>query len=126
MVLTKHSCPSILIVEDDLAIREVLTEVLEEEGYQVTGASNGQEAIQFLRSNTRPCLILLDLMMPVMNGWQFRAEQQQDPSLAPVPVVVISADSDLKTKAASIDAAAYLPKPIQLTHLLNTVEQYCG
>ncbi|HEX6288741.1 MAG TPA: response regulator [Herpetosiphonaceae bacterium] len=119
-------CSGILIVEDDLAIREALTEILEDEGYQVQGAANGQEAIQLLRERTPPCLILLDLMMPVMNGWQFRAEQKQDPVLAPVPVVVISADSDLKTKAAAIEAVDYLPKPVQLTRLLDTIEQYCG
>jgi CheY-like chemotaxis protein len=115
-----------MIVEDDLAIREALTEILEDEGYQVTGAANGQEAIQALRGNTPPCLILLDLMMPVMNGWQFRAEQKQDPALAPVPVVIISADSDLRTKATTLEAVDFLQKPIQLTRLLDTVEQFCG
>lgn len=126
MGLTKQSCSRVLIVEDDLAIREALTEILEDEGYCVAGASNGQEAIQWLRTTAPPCLILLDLMMPVMNGWQFRAEQKQDPALAPVPVVVISADSDLRTKAASIEAVDFLAKPIELDRLLNTVEQFCS
>ena len=126
MALTNQQCSGVMIVEDDLAIREALTEILEDEGYQVTGAANGQEAIQALRSTTPPCLILLDLMMPVMNGWQFRAEQKQDPALAPVPVVIISADSDLRTKATTLEAADFLQKPIQLTRLLDTVEQFCG
>jgi CheY-like chemotaxis protein len=126
MVLTKQQCSRVLIVEDDLAIREALTEILEDEGYQVTGAANGQEAIQALRGSALPCLILLDLMMPVMNGWQFRAEQKQDPALAPVPVVIISADSDLRTKATTLEAVDFLQKPIQLTRLLDTVEQFCG
>src|ERR1044071_1184503 len=86
MALANQPCTMILVVEDDSAIREVLTDVLESEGYQVLNAANGREAIQLLRSSTLPCLILLDLMMPVMNGWQFRDEQRQDPLLAPVPV----------------------------------------
>jgi CheY-like chemotaxis protein len=126
MTLANHLCPMILVVEDDSAIREVLTDVLESEGYQVVNAANGREAIQLLRGTTLPCLILLDLMMPVMNGWQFRDEQRQDPVLAPVPVVVISADSDLPTKAAAIHANDFLKKPIELNRLLDTVEQYCG
>lgn len=126
MALANHPCPMILVVEDDNAIREVLTDVLESEGYQVLNAPNGQEAIRLLRSSTLPCLILLDLMMPVMNGWQFRDEQRQDPVLAPVPVVVISADSDLASKAAAIKANDFLKKPIEINRLLDTVEQYCG
>ncbi len=126
MSLTNQQCSRVMIVEDDLAIREALTEILEDEGYRVEGAANGQEAIQMLRGNTPPCLILLDLMMPVMNGWQFRAEQKQDPMLAPVPVVIISADSDLRTKAMTLEAVDFLQKPIQLTRLLDTVEQFCG
>lgn len=126
MALANHPCPMILVVEDDNAIREVLTDVLESEGYQVLNAPNGQEAIRLLRSSTLPCLILLDLMMPVMNGWQFRDEQRQDPVLAPVPVVVISADSDLASKAAAINANDFLKKPIEINRLLDTVEQYCG
>jgi CheY-like chemotaxis protein len=126
MASTEHACPLILVVEDDRAIREVLTDVLESEGYQVLNAANGRDAIQLLQSSTPPCLILLDLMMPVMNGWQFRDVQRQDPALAPVPVVVISADSDLPIKAAAIEANDFLKKPIELNRLLNTVEQYCG
>lgn len=126
MALANHPCPMILVVEDDSAIREVLTDVLEGEGYEVLNAANGREAIQLLRSSTLPCLILLDLMMPVMNGWQFRAEQCQDPVLAPVPVVVISADSDLPIKAAEIRANDFIKKPIELNRLLNTIEHYCG
>jgi CheY-like chemotaxis protein len=125
MASTKHECPLILVVEDDSAIREVLTDVLESEGYEVLNAANGREAIQLLQHSLPPCLILLDLMMPVMNGWQFRDVQRQDPLLAPVPVVVISADSDLPSKAAAIHANDFLKKPIELNRLLDTVEHYC-
>ena len=124
--MTDHD-HNILIVEDDLAIRDALVQILEDEGYAVTGVANGLEAIAHLRKRSvPPCLILLDLMMPVMNGWQFRAEQRQDPTLAPIPVVVISADGSVQQKAASIDAVGYLRKPIMLDTLLDTIEQYCS
>src|SRR5947207_15447872 len=86
----------ILIVEDDFDIREALTQILEDEGFQVRCASNGREALEVATSGPAPRLILLDLMMPVMNGWQFRAEQLKDPRLAEVPVLVISADPHLQ------------------------------
>jgi CheY-like chemotaxis protein len=117
---------NILIVEDDAAIRDALKEILEDEGYRVSGAANGQEAIDLLRGHSRPCVILLDLMMPVMNGWQFRAAQRQDPALAPIPTVVISADGNVAEKAAAIEAADFLTKPIQLNRLLETIERYCA
>ncbi len=115
----------ILIVEDDVAIRNALQEILEEEGYLVAGAANGQEAIELLRRHARPCVILLDLMMPVMNGWQFRAIQRQDPKLAPIPTIIISADGNVAETAAAIGAADYLSKPIQLNRLLQMVERFC-
>ena len=105
-------------------IREALTEILEDEGYKVAGAANGQEALEYLRQRPQPNLILLDLMMPVMNGWQFRQEQQLDPALAGIPVVVISADNSIQQRAATINASAYLAKPIQLETLLSTVERF--
>jgi CheY-like chemotaxis protein len=115
----------ILIVEDDLDIRDVLTQVLEFEGYQVVGVGNGREALDYLRNNPRPGLILLDLMMPVMDGWQFRAQQQQDPELNQIPVVILSADGNVYQKAATIRAAGYLKKPVELETLLDTVGRHC-
>lgn len=116
----------ILIVDDDFGIRDALTQIFEEEGYQVASAANGQEAISHLRDGTpRPKVILLDLMMPIMNGWEFRDEQRQDPQLADIPVVVISADRHLSDHASRLNANAYLPKPINFTMLLDTVEHYC-
>ena len=117
---------SILLVDDDLNIRMVLAEILEDEGYNVASAANGLEALRYLRQQQElPCLILLDLMMPGMNGWDFRQEQQQDPQIAGIPVVVISADSSLPQKAASLAVTAYLQKPIDLDRLLATVSQHC-
>lgn len=122
-VPSSNTDQDILVVEDDYDIREALIQILDAEGYRVAGASNGKEALQFLRTNNRPKLILLDLMMPVMDGWQFRAEQQRDPALSEIPVVVISADASVQQKAASIDAAGYLKKPIDLEVLLDTIRR---
>jgi CheY-like chemotaxis protein len=93
----------ILIVEDDAPIREMLVEILEDEGYPVQGASNGQEAFAALRTiPTLPKLVLLDLMMPVMDGWTFRQKQLQDPLLRGIPIIVLSAVFELHRQAATI------------------------
>src|SRR6266496_6722379 len=82
----------ILLVEDDRSIRDVLRAILEEEGYAVTTAENGRRALEHLRSGGAPDLIVLDLRMPIMDGWQFRAMQKADPVLATIPVLAVSAD----------------------------------
>jgi CheY-like chemotaxis protein len=115
----------ILIVEDDWDIRDVLTQVLEYEGYEVDAAGNGREAIEYLETHPRPGLILLDLMMPVMDGWQFRAEQQRHAEWSTIPVVILSADGNAYQKAATIRAAGYLKKPVELETLLDTVSRHC-
>jgi CheY-like chemotaxis protein len=116
----------VLVVDDDAAIREALEAVLEDEGYVVRGAANGREALALLRTGVRPpAVILLDLMMPVMSGWDFRAEQQGDPALASIPVVVLSADRDVATKAAALQVPGYLAKPVNLDVLLDVVREYC-
>jgi CheY-like chemotaxis protein len=115
----------VLIVEDDTDLRQVLTQILVEEGYRVGGAEHGLHALEQLRDGWRPCLILLDLTMPVMNGWQFRAEQQQDPDLASIPVVVISAGANLAEQILPLGIHEYIRKPIQLGQLLATVHRYC-
>jgi CheY-like chemotaxis protein len=117
----------ILVIDDETSIRDVLTEVLEDEGYGVVTAANGLEAISVLRQSSEPpCVILLDLMMPVMTGWEFRKEQQQDPALAAIPVVVLSATQNIKKEATTLGAAAHIPKPINFVTLLATVERYCA
>jgi CheY-like chemotaxis protein len=113
----------ILIVEDDDDIREALAQILELEGYAVREAVNGREALD-VSARELPCLILLDLMMPVMDGWQFRSEQMKDPVLSQIPVVVISADAGIHEKVASFGAASVLPKPISLDRLLRAVETF--
>jgi CheY-like chemotaxis protein len=115
----------ILLVEDNTDTRDSMALVLELEGYKVVGAANGQEALNHLDTNPHPCLILLDLMMPVLDGWGFRVRQRQDPALAAIPVVVISAAGSIDQKAASLGVAGYLQKPVEIDHLLDMVKHYC-
>jgi CheY-like chemotaxis protein len=123
--LTPHAGRGVLVVEDDPDIQQVLRFALEMAGYPVTTADNGVEALRQLQAAGPPCLILLDLMMPVMDGWQFRAAQQRDPALAAIPVVVISADGRTPQKAASIGATGYLTKPVDFDRLVEVVQRYC-
>jgi CheY-like chemotaxis protein len=117
----------ILVVEDDQEIRYCLSELLEEEGYQVRSVANGQEALAYLRAaHQPPRLILLDLAMPVMDGWQFRSEQKRDPALAKIPVVVVAAASKRGTQVADVEAEAFVPKPLDLDHFLDTIKQCAG
>jgi CheY-like chemotaxis protein len=117
---------SVLVVEDDRNTRDLLCGVLEAQGYVAAGTANGVEALGWLRASAPPCLILLDLIMPVMNGWQFRTEQLRDPALASIPVVVVSGDVYQGTKVASIDARGFLKKPVDPERLLEVVLTYCG
>ena len=114
----------ILVVEDNDDVRAMMAVTLELEGHEVSTAVNGRDALNKLRHGHRPCVILLDLMMPVMNGWEFRQEIEDDPMLRAVPVVIISA-----TTAELIhrtEAAAYLPKPLNMDQLLHVVGGFCG
>jgi CheY-like chemotaxis protein len=115
----------VLIVDDDLDIRSTLREALEFEGHTVRAVANGREALEDLRGQNAVCVILLDLMMPVMNGWEFREEQLKDPRIAKVPVLVISADGNAEVKAASLTANGYLKKPIRVKDLFDAVARYC-
>jgi len=116
---------SILIVEDEDSTRYLLAMLLEDEGYAVSQAANGHEALARLRSQALPQLILLDLMMPVMDGWKFRRIQKEDPALGSIPVVVVSAASEVGQKAVALMAASYLQKPIEPNHLLATIRRLC-
>lgn len=114
----------ILVVEDNDDVREMMALTLELAGHKVSTAVNGQDALEKLQSGTRPALILLDLMMPVMNGWEFRLALENDPSLKQVPIIIVSAaTAELAHRAA---AAAYLPKPIDMDELLTVVGGFCG
>jgi len=118
---------TVLVVEDDADVREAIAEVLSDCEYKPLHASNGAEALQRLRTaEIRPCVILLDVMMPTMDGWQFRAAQKSDPSVSDIPVVVLSAHANGSEAAAKMDAAAYLAKPVSLERLVTVVERFCG
>ena len=114
----------VLIVEDDESAREALAAFLEAEGYPVREAANGQEALDRLQQENVG-LILLDLMMPVMDGWEFRAVQMRDPTLAGIPVMVITADASARSRANSLGVEGYMTKPIQFPQLLAFVDRYC-
>lgn len=115
----------ILIVEDDSDLREALAQVLRDEGYDVLGAAHGAEALDSLRAGRRPCLILLDLAMPVMNGWQFRDIQRHDPEISGIPVIVLSAGQDLPAQMPVLGLQEFIRKPIRLEFLLDSVARFC-
>jgi signal transduction histidine kinase len=109
----------ILLVEDDVAIREAVETALQDEGYRVTCAANGREAMDLLLSGAAADLIILDLRMPIMDGWEFRAVQKSNPAIAAIPIIAVSADGS--AQAAAIDAEAYLRKPLSIETLLGTI-----
>ncbi len=115
----------ILIVEDCFLARELMSLILGEGGYRVSTAANGKEAIERLHTADRPDLILLDLRMPVMDGWTFREELKHDPELASIPVVVVSGLDESGEQSATLQVARFLHKPIETTELLQTVQQCC-
>ena len=109
----------IFVVEDEEMIRDSIVEFLDEHGYEAVGADDGEDALEKLAlSELHPCLILLDLMMPMMDGRSFREEQLRKPEIADIPVVLFSAYRDLTKIAADLHAAAYLAKPLKLADLL--------
>ena len=117
----------LLLVEDDLDIRETFAEILEDEGFQVATAANGADAVEYLRrAETLPRLIVLDLMMPVMDGIQFWREQQREARWASIPVVVMSANSNLSEMATEIRPAGVLRKPIDMGDLLTVIDAVAG
>lgn len=114
----------ILVVDDDTDLRAMVVELLELEGYRAIAASHGQEALDLLRQGIRPGLILLDMMMPVMDGWRFRAEQKKDPNLARIPVVVCTAYGDVRSMVDKLDAAAGVRKPMRFETLREVIERH--
>ena len=115
----------VLVVDDDYAVLDAIKDVLEDEGYEVCLAANGLEALKELRRGGPPCVILLDLMMPVMNGWEFRREQLQDQALAGIPTIIVTAHSKPEESVEELMVAACLRKPAQPNQLLETVGKYC-
>lgn len=116
--------PRILVVDDDEMIQESIREVLSDEGYDVVIAQNGVDALAKLRAGERPAVILLDLMMPIMDGWQFRSEQKKDEALAAIPVIVITAAGG--AVRSTIDADEFMTKPVRLDMLLDAVRRHAA
>jgi CheY-like chemotaxis protein len=117
----------VLLVDDDFAIIDGVSDFLESEGFSVVPASNGIDALNQLRSGHRVDVIVLDVMMPIMDGWDFRAEQLADPSLRDIPVVVISASGFSRdTLRQQLRAYEVLPKPLDLDGFLEALKGVCG
>jgi CheY-like chemotaxis protein len=114
---------AVLVVDDDLDIRESLRDVIEAEGFPVTCAANGEQALQLLAERPRPGLIVLDLMMPVMSGWEFLTVMREDKGLADIPVAVISASGSMTPPDG---ATCFLRKPVDLDTILELVREYCS
>jgi two-component system response regulator MprA len=122
-----HGSTTVMIIDDDADIRSSVAHALEREGYRVPVASNGREALLVLsEERERPDLILLDAMMPEMDGWTFRAAQRKRPELASIPVVVFTAYRLERDAAEQLHAAAFIDKPVQLDALLGTIERVLG
>ncbi len=125
--VTRNARRGVLVIDDDVNIRYTLVDALEDEGYRAVSASNGVEALEVLRVLPKPpCVILLDLMMPLMDGWEFRAQQRRDPVLSNIPLVVISAHRNVVEESSQVSASAYLKKPFHLEDLVATVGRFCG
>jgi two-component system, chemotaxis family, chemotaxis protein CheY len=116
----------VLVVEDDVDVRTMIEHVLRLEGLPVSLAANGAEALAQLREGAQPRVILLDLMMPVMNGLQFLREQALDPQMAPIPVVLMSGDDSARAEAAALGAAGFIRKPVELAELIAAVRRPWG
>ena len=116
--------PTILFVDDDPGLQRVMTKFLLLEGFTPVVAANGQEALDYLRGGGDAKVIVLDLRMPVMDGWAFRKEQRSDPGLAGIPVIVLSgADAE---RVPEIEAAAAFRKPVSFSDVITVVRRLCG
>jgi CheY-like chemotaxis protein len=117
----------VLFVEDEAGIRDPLGEALQEDGFEVVAAANGREALELLRNGPRPFAILLDLMMPVMDGWDFRREQLDDPSLRDIPVLIFSASGfSPETIRLQFGDVELIPKPVPYGQLVEALGRACG
>lgn len=112
----------VLVVDDDEDIRDILGELLQEQGYAVLRAADGAAALDVLRAGRRVCVIVLDLMMPGLSGWDFRAAQLRDPALAPIPVVVITASG---APATGLGDVRMIRKPLRFPDVVDAVKEHC-
>jgi len=115
--------PPILIVDDDPNLQRLMTKFLKLEGFASVPTSNGQEALDYLRAGGDACVILLDLRMPVMDGWAFRKEQQSDPGLAGIPIIVLTGIEG--EHMSDLGAAAAFHKPVSFPEIVGVVRRLC-
>jgi|tagenome__1003787_1003787.scaffolds.fasta_scaffold20545744_2 CheY-like chemotaxis protein len=121
------SAPTLLLVDDDANIARALSNLLEDEGYRVVAAENGKRGLELVEAGLRPNAIILDLMMPVMDGWDFRAEQLKDPAIRETPVIVLTATGfSRRTIREQFGGVEYLAKPPSTDHLLDTLRRVCA
>ncbi|MEP7127019.1 MAG: response regulator [Byssovorax sp.] len=119
-----YECADILLAEDDADLREAMVDTLSEAGYTVEAVANGRDALEWLEDTLHaPKLILLDLMMPVMDGWQFLDEREKTPKMASVPVVVLSANGSFTAKSETV---SFMRKPVKVQPLLALIAMYCA
>jgi CheY-like chemotaxis protein len=123
---TSEAPPTVLVVDDDGDLLEVLGEVIEEEGYRAVTAKNGEYALALLRDGETPCVILLDLKMPGMGGEEFRRLQLADPRFSGIPVVGFTGLSNGEAEARRLALASFLRKPVKLHQLLEAIAHYCS
>ena len=116
----------ILLVEDDVDERQAIKCGFEMEGAEVTAAADGWEALHALRNGARPCVIVLDLGLPGMDGREVRRRQLKWPQMARIPVIVLSGHPELEAATRAMDARAVLAKPVRLGHLVRAVDEYCS
>lgn len=124
-MLKPHGTQTILLIEDDDTIREVIQEALQTEGYSVRTAIHGREALALISAGIEPCLILLDLMLPVMSGWEFLdiLRKHSDPTISKLPVIIMSAAGNAALTAVE-KAQGYVQKPLDLEVLFKEVEKF--
>jgi DNA-binding response OmpR family regulator len=115
--------PLIMIIDDDAAVRSALSDLLQEQGYRVVAVADGREGLRHLSRQEPPRLILLDLMMPAADGWQFRAEQLMNPTVASIPVIIITALASNVTQALGLEVVG---KPFDIRRLLSLVQRHCS
>jgi CheY-like chemotaxis protein len=123
---TSSEHKTVLVVDDDADLLDVLRDVIEEEQFRVLTARDGEEALRLLESGETPCLILLDLKMPGMDGQEFRRRQLLDPRTAHIPVVGFTGIANGEAEARRLALSSFLRKPVHLHQLLETVAHYCS
>jgi two-component system response regulator MprA len=117
---------TVLVVDDEPAIRHLLAEVLEDEGHTVITAEDGRDALDQLRDGVTPCAILLDLVMPRMTGWDLVGALRQDPRLADIPLVIMGANPRYASEAQALGARKWLAKPMELEDVVTTIDELCA